>query len=231
LEALLANLTDALQLPPGALTLDILQQAGASTSYLAISSSPATGTKRLLLAGGVKPQMGPVHLTATLTLCPDSVEAAGGDAQLSAAWMGAVLEQVIAEQPASDPVRLDGVEALARWGRVYGLVGGWVGGWKHWSTSASCTVPGRTRRSAACVHAALLCSMQFRPSLGSPASSSFLHSPCRSGVCGNGICEVAERTVQGLLNGTCPQDCAFETKVGGCERVDGSLLWAGEGWS
>ena len=115
LEAFLANLTDALQLPPGSLTLDSLQQAGASTSDLAISSSSATGTKRLLLAGGGKPQTGPVHLTATLTLYPDSAEAAGGDAQLSGAWMDAVLGQVIAEQPASDPVQLDGVEALARW--------------------------------------------------------------------------------------------------------------------
>ena len=114
LEAFLANLTDAMQLPPGALTLDSLQQAGASTADLAISSS-STGAKRLLLAGGGKPQTGPVHLTATLTRYPDSAEAAGGDAPLSAAWMEAVLGQVIAEQPASDPVQLDGVEALGRW--------------------------------------------------------------------------------------------------------------------
>jgi hypothetical protein len=46
-------------------------------------------------------------------------------------------------------------------------------------------------------------------------------------VCGNGICEVAERTVQGLLNGTCPQDCGFETKVGGWV----ACLVLGVGWA
>lgn len=32
-------------------------------------------------------------------------------------------------------------------------------------------------------------------------------------MCGNGICEVGERTVEGLVDGTCAQDCSFETKV------------------
>ena len=38
----------------------------------------------------------------------------------------------------------------------------------------------------------------------------------RLGVCGNGICEVGERSVEGSINGTCPQDCGFESKVGWC---------------
>ncbi|BDA45042.1 probable disintegrin and metalloproteinase with thrombospondin motifs at N-terminal half [Coccomyxa sp. Obi] len=29
----------------------------------------------------------------------------------------------------------------------------------------------------------------------------------RTGICGNGLCEVGERTAVGLQNGTCPQDC------------------------
>lgn len=45
-------------------------------------------------------------------------------------------------------------------------------------------------------------------------------------MCGNGICEIAERSVEGLLEGTCPEDCTFPSKVGGrlgtaagCERI------------
>jgi hypothetical protein len=35
----------------------------------------------------------------------------------------------------------------------------------------------------------------------------------RSGVCGNGICELGERPAEGIDAGTCPEDCGLPTKV------------------
>ena len=91
--------------------------------------------------------------------------------------------------------------------------------------------PGVPCDSAGMQHAA--CSMACSAAPQPAALPAPTHPACRSGVCGNGICEVAERTVQGLLNGTCPQDCAFETKVCGgwgaascAGRRLGVLCWA-----
>lgn len=52
-----------------------------------------------------------------------------------------------------------------------------------------------------------------------------LASPRRNrvGLCGNGICEVGERPLQGLVEGSCPQDCSFATKVGGWVGIVGWL--------
>lgn len=40
----------------------------------------------------------------------------------------------------------------------------------------------------------------------------------RSGVCGNGICELGERSTEGASKGTCPEDCGLPSKScpGGC---------------
>lgn len=38
-------------------------------------------------------------------------------------------------------------------------------------------------------------------------------NPRSTGMCGNGICEVGERSVEGLVEGSCPEDCAAESKV------------------
>lgn len=38
-------------------------------------------------------------------------------------------------------------------------------------------------------------------------------SVTRSGVCGNGVCELGERPLQGVTQGTCPSDCGFTTKA------------------
>ncbi|KAL4459030.1 hypothetical protein ABPG75_013895 [Micractinium tetrahymenae] len=140
LDALLANLTAALQLPEGSLSPDSLAEVPAPTSQLAVSS----GARRLLVAD--KPQSGPVYLTASLTLDPDTASESEG-AQFSAAWMDAVLSQ-LAGQSAGGSVRL--VEGT---------------------------------------------------------------SVQRSGVCDNGICEVGERSVEGLVEGSCPEDCAVESKA------------------
>lgn len=98
MEALLANLTAALQLPEGALAPASLAEVPPPTSQLAVSS----GARRLRVSD--KSQSGPVYLTTTLTLDPDTASESEG-AQLSAAWMDAVLSQ-LAAQSASGPVRL-----------------------------------------------------------------------------------------------------------------------------
>lgn len=43
----------------------------------------------------------------------------------------------------------------------------------------------------------------------SPTDPFVLALARRVGLCGNGICEVGERTVEGLVEGSCPQDCSF----------------------
>lgn len=148
LDTLLANLTQALQLPAGALTLDSLQEAPPSTSDLAVSEAQAQEQARRLVrlllaeaqpqqgAGGKagqqkdkvaaaadKQQGSPLYLTATVSLGPDSAADSGG--QFSAAWMEAALGQVAAEQPADDPVQLGTNNQVSRWagGRQQGCSG------------------------------------------------------------------------------------------------------------
>ncbi len=41
-----------------------------------------------------------------------------------------------------------------------------------------------------------------------PSPNPHCSPPNRSGVCGNGICEIGERSVEGLLEGSCPGDCS-----------------------
>jgi hypothetical protein len=161
LEALLADLSDLLQLPPGSLSPDALQAAAPTDAPGALAVASADGGKRLLLAappvaGGSGPAQGakqgsageqPLLLTATVVLEPDSAEASGSPFSAALAE-AALLAAAAAASPGASPVRLSGAAA----GRL--------------------------------------------------------------GVCGNAICEVGERSVQGSLNGTCPQDCAFESKVG-----------------
>lgn len=161
LDSFLANLTKALQLPPGALSLESLQEvAPADEGSLAIASQ--AGTRRLLLAENqvaagkntTSVTVGSkgddvLTLTASITLEPAEAAEERAEGPFSAAWMAAVLAAVAAEQPAAADVQLGAVQT----GRV--------------------------------------------------------------GVCGNGICEVGERTVQGSVNGSCPQDCGFETGVRG----------------
>jgi len=110
LEATLANLTAALQLPSGALALDSLSKSEAPTSELAVSSSSAD--KRRLLADD-KAQAGPTYLTASISLDPDA-SAEGDSCQFSAAYMEAALSQAAAAQGASDPVRLVGGSTVQR---------------------------------------------------------------------------------------------------------------------
>lgn len=106
----MGNLTQTLQLPAGAITLDSLQEAAPSTSQLAVSE--AAGTRRLLrllLADqpAAKQTAGtPTYLTATVSLDPDSAAESGG--QFSAAWLEASLAQVAAQQEAGAPVQLEG---------------------------------------------------------------------------------------------------------------------------
>lgn len=99
LEALLANLTAALQLPEGSLTPDSLVEVPAPTSQLAASA----GTRRLLVAD--KPASGPVYLSASLTLEPDAASESSEGSQFSAAWMDAVLSE-LAGRDAGGAVRL-----------------------------------------------------------------------------------------------------------------------------
>lgn len=135
----LGNLTEALQLPEGALTLDSLQAAPPSTSDLAISEAQGKAARLLLAAeaqpkqqgkpttaagnateegaevdaAAAKQQGGPMYLTATVALSPDAAAESGG--QFSAAWMSAALGQVVAEQPADSPVRLGTNNQVTRW--------------------------------------------------------------------------------------------------------------------
>lgn len=58
-------------------------------------------------------------------------------------------------------------------------------------------------------------------------SSDITPCVCRAALCGNGICEIGERTVEGAVDGSCPQDCSFETKVGLAQGCVGEwVMWA-----
>lgn len=52
---------------------------------------------------------------------------------------------------------------------------------------------------------------------------------CRVGVCGNGICEIGERTLGGVQNGSCPEDCGFASQpcTGGCNSAGTCLATMG----
>jgi hypothetical protein len=72
--------------------------------------------------------------------------------------------------------------------------------------------------SAASVQAALVAAIAAQ-GLDAPVALDGAQA-ARVGICGNGVCEVGERPVQGVTSGTCPEDCGFATKVGCC------LWWA-----
>ena len=116
IEAFLANLTDSLALPPGAVTLGSLQEAAPSTADLAVAEAggtPAGATRRLAqaqaqaAAGKAAPAGSPTYLTATVSLDPEAAAGAGEGAQFSAAWMQAALADAVAQQQAG-PVQLEG---------------------------------------------------------------------------------------------------------------------------
>ena len=116
IEAFLANLTDSLALPPGAVTLGSLQEAAPSTADLAVAEAggtPAGATRRLAqaqaqaAAGKAAPAGSPTYLTATVSLDPEAAAEAGEGAQFSAAWMQAALADAVAQQQAG-PVQLEG---------------------------------------------------------------------------------------------------------------------------
>ena len=67
--------------------------------------------------------------------------------------------------------------------------------------------------TAAWTQAALEQAAADQPTDGAEVQLAGVDGVGRAGVCGNGICEVSERAVQGLVNGTCPQDCTVPTKV------------------
>lgn len=127
LTALLDSLTAAMQLPEGSLSIESLREVAAPTAELATSASPAT--RRLLLEAAASVEDaegqhllsqrlllaadgGPVYLTTTLTLDPESV-GEGDGSQFSAAWIDAVLAQV-ASQTASHPVKLAAGSSVQR---------------------------------------------------------------------------------------------------------------------
>lgn len=121
LESFLANLTDSLALPLGAVTLDALQEAAPSTADLAVAEAGGTAagtasdsgaTRRLAqaqaeAAGKAAPAGSPTYLTATVSLDPEAAAEAGEGAQFSAAWMQAALAVAVAQQQAG-PVQLEG---------------------------------------------------------------------------------------------------------------------------
>lgn len=78
--------------------------------------------------------------------------------------------------------------------------------------------------SAALAEAALLAAAAAARPGDSPVQLSGA-SAARLGTCGNAICEVGERSVEGSANGTCPQDCAFESKVGRPHLTAVCWLW------
>lgn len=155
-----------------------------------------------------------MYLTATVSLSPDAAAESGG--QFSAAWMSAALGQVVAEQPADSPVKLGTNNQVTRCAVGLADMGGSMVG-----AVAVCELARHARRPLAGISP-----LTLQPRPPPPAH--------RAAVCGNGICEVGERTVEGLVDGTCPQDCSFETKVRpvwqASSAVGGRQLGAGATW-
>ena len=147
LNAFLGNLSEALLLPEGSITLDSLQETAPSTSDLAISEAQSKERSlrlaRLLLAEPKPQQQGKPAAAAGNVTQGEEAEAAAAAAkqqggpmyliatvslspeaaaesggQFSAAWMSAALGQVVAEQPADSPVQLGTNNQVTRCARV-----------------------------------------------------------------------------------------------------------------
>ena len=143
-----------------------------------------------------KASSAPSTVTVGVTIAPNASEWGSSMGQLNAGWMEAVLvEQLAKGQPASSMVWLADAPQLSRWAVGRQLAKG-------------CPAQARS----------LTCHPCWRP-YADPMPLPPLLTLHREGVCGNAICEVGERAVEGATLGSCPQDCglpSLQCPAAGC---------------
>jgi len=97
--------------------------------------------------------------------------------------------------------------------------------WATVSVTPSVNATGSTPFSSSYIAAELPAAAAASPDTSSGITMPTNPYPGRLGICGNGICEIGERSTVGAIDGSCPQDCGLPAVacIGGC-GVGGNCL-------
>jgi hypothetical protein len=97
--------------------------------------------------------------------------------------------------------------------------------WATVSVQPSINATGPAPFSSSYIAAGLPAAVAASPDTSSGIQMPTNPYPGRLGICGNGICEIGERSTVGAIDGSCPQDCGLPAVacIGGC-GVGGNCL-------